>query len=104
MAMRIHGSAREGELGLLGPSYQSSQPLVFSNGPVTGLASVVHVGAPSVDIFEPCLSSGSRILYMSRPSTPAASFTRLSPSLASRAAAASAALLAHSAGTTNTPS
>ena len=37
----------------------------------------------------PAFSSGSRILYMSRPSTPAASFARFSPSLASRAAAAS---------------
>ena len=39
------------------------------------------------------LASGSRILYMSRPSTPEASLARFSPSFASRAAAASARLL-----------
>src|SRR5262249_9290476 len=41
--------------------------------------------------LSPAFASGSRILYMSRPSTPSASFWRFSPSLASRAAAASAA-------------
>src|ERR1700722_17873384 len=41
------------KLGRLGPSYQSSQPLVFSNGPVTGLPA--SFTAPSVDIFEPRL-------------------------------------------------
>src|SRR5271163_2106377 len=41
------------KLGLLGPSNQSSQPLVFSNGPVTGLPATFT--APSVDIFEPRL-------------------------------------------------
>src|SRR3984957_11887586 len=44
------GSAK---LGLLGPSYQSSQPFVFSNGPVTGLPTSFK--EPSVDIFEPRL-------------------------------------------------
>src|ERR1700722_12567456 len=41
------------EPGLLGPWSQSSQPLVFSNGPVTGLPA--SFTAPSVDIFEPRL-------------------------------------------------
>ena len=40
---------------------------------------------PQSIYLRPALSSGSRILYMSRPSTPDASFARLSPSLASRA-------------------
>ena len=40
--------------------------------------------------FSPAFSSGPRMLYMSRPSTPDASLARFSPSLASRAAAASA--------------
>ena len=43
----------------------------------------------------PAFSSGSRILYMSRPSTPDASLARFSPSLASRAAAASSVLRGH---------
>ena len=38
MAMRVDAAGRKRKRGLLGPSNQSSQPLVFSNGPVTGLA------------------------------------------------------------------
>src|SRR5271166_4246661 len=89
--------------GLLGPSYQSSQPLVFSNGPLTGLAAAV-MGGPQSTYFRPAFSSGSRILYMSRPRTPEASFARLSPSLASRAAAAATVFSAQAFGTTTTPS
>ena len=44
--------------------------------------------------LRPAFASGSRILYMSRPSTPAASLARFSPSFASRASAASAACCA----------
>src|SRR3984957_10497448 len=40
------------KLGLLGPSYQSSQPLVFSNGPVTGLPASLTLQALSIDILE----------------------------------------------------
>src|SRR3984957_20026435 len=40
------------KLGRLGPSNQSSQPLVFSNGPVTGLPASLTLQAPSIDIFE----------------------------------------------------
>src|SRR6185312_12964164 len=54
--------------------------------------------------FNPLFCSGSRMPYMSRPRTPAASFARLSPSFASRAAAASSAFGASAAGTTTTPS
>ena len=45
---------------------------------------------PQSTYFSPAFASGSRMLYMSRPSTPDASFSRFAPSLASRAAAASA--------------
>ena len=38
VAMRVDAAGGYRKRGLLGPSYQSSQPLVFSNGPVTGLA------------------------------------------------------------------
>ena len=45
VAMRVDGSRRQlGNRGLLGPAYQSSQPFVFSNGPVTGLE-IAFIGA-----------------------------------------------------------
>src|SRR5574337_194595 len=62
----------------------------------------VHLGQSMY--FSPALASGSRMEYMSRPSTPAASFARLAPSLASRARAASSVLAASARGTHTTPS
>ena len=54
----------------------------------------LHAAAPAAKpqstYFSPALARGSRIWYRSRPSTPEASLSRLPPSFASRAAAASA--------------
>ena len=56
------------------------------------MAVVPEESASQSMYFSPAFSSGSRILYMSSPSTPAASLARFSPSFASRAAAASSVL------------
>src|SRR5579863_4221562 len=48
--------------GLLGRSNQSSQPLVFSNGPVTGFATTFTFEAPSVDVFE--AGFGERLTHL----------------------------------------
>src|SRR5262249_32909767 len=54
--------------------------------------------------FNPARASGSRMLYMSSPSTPAASRARFSFSLSARACAAAAVCSATASGTTTTPS
>jgi hypothetical protein len=72
VAVRVHAPAGSLKRGWLGPSYQSSQP---GFGEV---ARWVAHGRSFVrqSMYEAGAASGSRILYMSRPSTPLASLAR----------------------------
>jgi len=82
MAVRVDSACGQLERSaLVGPVYQSSQPAVLVKSPEVGL---VMARALSRCTSNPAAASGSRILYMSSPSTPAASLSRFSPSKLSR--------------------
>src|SRR5271166_51832 len=104
VAVRIDAARRQAKARLARAVIPVEPHLSFFERPGDGLCARGHDRSAQSTYFNPAFSNGSRILYMSRPRTPAASFARLSPSLASRTAASAAVFAARSAGTTTTPS
>ena len=115
MVAQRRGRARRAELQVMGHDLDAARPQILGEDPPDlavaddGHLPVQRIAAralrpchcpelPAVRVqsmyFSPALASGSRMLYMSRPSTPEASLARLAASFASRAAAASATSIA----------